>query len=605
MTCSVFGCCSGARNAVASPPRPSGQRGAVLLLASSDVLHAIRSPHVNIVLIDVRSADQYAKDHIESAESCPCDHVFDKELILDSKAVSRIRGKMTPGALSTAFAAQKPTDDVGSCVVVYDSNGDTAEAVGPAAMLAELLVELEIVPEVGRLAGGFLAFKELKTAVTSLASAWEVHQHAGDRPDSASSTSSRLSRAMTPRSPIVGMGTEMQALDGMGYLESHASARAASGQRRRPFSAPKGAWKVSIDTEVPPARVLKGLYLGSKAHANNLETLRELGVSHVLIVSRDHTTPFAEEMVYCTCYVADSVNSDLTEFFDKAYNFIDSAREGSATNAVLVHCAGGVSRSTSLVASYLMRKQRISLKAALELIRRVHPAAAPNSAFIHQLMELEKKLGLGTPPLLALPEQIAPAYSQTCDSHGISTGVPLVGQPLSGGAVKGSKSKLSLEIGSSGGGGHGWPLSWQDYAAAPPTPQSKVRVCARAPRAGGAGMRACPCKGWNCRMCRVESGRVTCGARERRRAARECARGARTKSRYPPRARSATAQKGLVPLRFRPRSGYLTSGARRTVGQGQAVAQGGRLPYLWGPRPRILKRIARLLTRAGGVMWRQ
>ena len=453
-----------------SPPvRASAQRGVVLLLASSDVLHAIRSPHVNVVLIDVRSADQYAKGHIESAQSCPCDHVFDKGLILGSKAVLNIRNKMTPGALSKAFAAQKPTDEVGSCVVVYDSMGDTAEAVGPAAMLADLLVEHEIVPEVGRLAGGFMAFRELKTAVTSPVSAWE-HHHPGDRPDSASSTSSRLSRAVTPRSPSLAMSAEMQPLDGLTHLEPHASARGLGGQRRRPMSAPKGAWKVSIDTEVPPAKVLKGLYLGSKAHANNIETLRELGISHILIVSRDHSTPFTEEMVYCTCYIADSVNSDLTEFFDKAYDFIDRARGESAKNAVLVHCAGGVSRSTSLVASYLMRKQGISLKAALEHIRRVHPAAAPNSAFIHQLMELEKRLGLDSAQMLAFPEQIAPAYSQTCDSQGMSTSVPLVGQPLSGGAVKGRMPKLSLDIGSNSAGA----LTWQDYAAAPPTPQSKV-----------------------------------------------------------------------------------------------------------------------------------
>ena len=47
-----------------------------------------------------------------------------------------------------------------------------------------------------------------------------------------------------------------------------------------------------------------------------------------------------------------------------------------------------------------MRKQNITLKAALELIRAKHPAAAPNSAFIDQLITLEKHLG--APSLLAL-----------------------------------------------------------------------------------------------------------------------------------------------------------------------------------------------------------
>jgi hypothetical protein len=36
---------------------------------------------------------------------------------------------MTPGALSAAFTAQKLTKSVGSCVVVYDSFGDTADVL--------------------------------------------------------------------------------------------------------------------------------------------------------------------------------------------------------------------------------------------------------------------------------------------------------------------------------------------------------------------------------------------------------------------------------------------------------------------------------------------
>lgn len=44
-----------------------------------------------------------------------------------------------------------------------------------------------------------------------------------------------------------------------------------------------------------------------------------------------------------------------------------------------VHCAGGVSRSSAIVAAYLMRAKSMSLADALQLIRNCHPAAAPNS----------------------------------------------------------------------------------------------------------------------------------------------------------------------------------------------------------------------------------
>lgn len=62
-------------------------------------------------------------------------------------------------------------------------------------------------------------------------------------------------------------------------------------------------------------------------------------------------------------------------------------------------CAGGVSRSSAVVVAYIMRKERISLAAALSYVRERHPAAAPNSGFIHQLMEWEKRIGVNNAPL--------------------------------------------------------------------------------------------------------------------------------------------------------------------------------------------------------------
>lgn len=45
-------------------------------------------------------------------------------------------------------------------------------------------------------------------------------------------------------------------------------------------------------------------------------------------------------------------------YFDKAFNFKDLSLEYN--NNVLVHCVKGVSRSGSIVISYIMRKQNIS-----------------------------------------------------------------------------------------------------------------------------------------------------------------------------------------------------------------------------------------------------
>ncbi|KAJ1489118.1 protein-tyrosine phosphatase-like protein, partial [Baffinella frigidus] len=76
-----------------------------------------------------------------------------------------------------------------------------------------------------------------------------------------------------------------------------------------------------------------------------------------------------------------------------AFAFMDQALQQPKA-VVLVHCAGGVSRSSALVAAFLMRANAWSLADSLSYIRERHPAAAPNYAFIHQLMDLEKTLGV-------------------------------------------------------------------------------------------------------------------------------------------------------------------------------------------------------------------
>jgi len=181
-------------------------------------------------------------------------------------------------------------------VVVYDSVGDTSDVVGPAAMLAQLLVDLDLAPEVGRLAGGFQAFKELQGAhevmahevMTKGSRASAVGYSCEPRPDSAFSSKSQASRAVTPAARG---SDDVLLLDRMHSLELSVSSRGPNGQRRRPNSA-NAKWKVSIDEpgEVLPAKVLPGLYLGNKEHAANRQTLRKIGITHILVgMSLTHT----------------------------------------------------------------------------------------------------------------------------------------------------------------------------------------------------------------------------------------------------------------------------------------------------------------------------
>jgi hypothetical protein len=141
---------------------------------------------------------------------CPCIHSgainfpygqgFRDELLLEeSSNVKNILSKATPGALEQAFSEVKPTTLIGTCIIVYDNVGDNMDLTGPAAVFAETAVRLRLVPEVGRIAGGFQAFQELQNCVfveKCPADTSRTSMASSDRP---LSLRSRLSLANTPQ----------------------------------------------------------------------------------------------------------------------------------------------------------------------------------------------------------------------------------------------------------------------------------------------------------------------------------------------------------------------------------------------------------------------
>lgn len=79
----------------------------------------------------------------------------------------------------------------------------------------------------------------------------------------------------------------------------------------------------------------------------------------------------------------------LEALLDEAHAEIDRAL--ASGSSVLVHCVMGVSRSATVVTSYLMRRQRLSREEALERVRACRSCARPNPTFLKLLGRLEAK----------------------------------------------------------------------------------------------------------------------------------------------------------------------------------------------------------------------
>ena len=85
--------------------------------------------------------------------------------------------------------------------------------------------------------------------------------------------------------------------------------------------------------------------------------------------------------------VDDDWQEDISQHFLKVIQFIDAARKQG--HPVLVHCAGGISRSPTLIAAYLMWEHGWTRKEAVEHITSRRKIVDPNDGFMEQLLVFE------------------------------------------------------------------------------------------------------------------------------------------------------------------------------------------------------------------------
>lgn len=148
-----------------------------------------------------------------------------------------------------------------------------------------------------------------------------------------------------------------------------------------------------------PSKILGYLYLGGKQDARAKSLLQTLKIRYILNVTPPRSMDpesgcpsfFEKEgsFVYKRIPVFDNRGEDLLQYMEQSYRFIE---EGKHYGGVLVHCHKGVSRSSTFVIGYLMKKNGMSLDEALEYVKSIRPIVMPNLAFIAQLKAYEISL---------------------------------------------------------------------------------------------------------------------------------------------------------------------------------------------------------------------
>jgi protein-tyrosine phosphatase len=138
-----------------------------------------------------------------------------------------------------------------------------------------------------------------------------------------------------------------------------------------------------------PSSIVPQLYLGNIESAYNKHKLRDLGVTHVLSIF-ESLPPYPDRFQYKVVELPDLESSNLYEHFESAVAFIDGAVFGGTS--CLVHCHAGISRSSTMVICWLMKRYLLRYNDALSYVREKRPIIQPNPAFEKQLQQWESEL---------------------------------------------------------------------------------------------------------------------------------------------------------------------------------------------------------------------
>lgn len=135
-----------------------------------------------------------------------------------------------------------------------------------------------------------------------------------------------------------------------------------------------------------PSKFNDFIYIGNDSSSSNKEYMKSIGITHVIRIGINLKDHYLDEFLYFTISENDTLEDNLYPYFIPTYNFIENVKK--IDGKLLIYCYLGVSRSVTLLCSYIMIKENVNYIDALESIRKIRPVADPNLGFVQQLREL-------------------------------------------------------------------------------------------------------------------------------------------------------------------------------------------------------------------------
>jgi protein tyrosine phosphatase len=134
--------------------------------------------------------------------------------------------------------------------------------------------------------------------------------------------------------------------------------------------------------------IIPGLYLSG---IEGIKEIRENGISYVISLMKN-TPIFDSDIKHMKIEIDDGYGQDIHKYFHETHIFIDEAFANNKN--ILVHCRMGISRSATIIISYIMKRYKIQLDEAIKFVKRKRPIIDPNFDFYISLRKFESELNL-------------------------------------------------------------------------------------------------------------------------------------------------------------------------------------------------------------------
>ena len=137
-------------------------------------------------------------------------------------------------------------------------------------------------------------------------------------------------------------------------------------------------------------QITDNIFLGDIDGAMNCNLLKKKNIKYIINCTK-HIQNYCNDMTYFNIQVDDTYNQLIETFFDSSYEFIESAMKNNNGN-IFIHCHAGVSRSVTILTSYLMKKNNWNVEDTIKFIKNKRDIVNPNLDFRLALSNYRKTL---------------------------------------------------------------------------------------------------------------------------------------------------------------------------------------------------------------------